>query len=67
MLINNEMDKKIVIYSHNKMLCNTRKKQTVITYNNMDESNNLRLGKKQRFIRHDSIYIEFKNMDKNKL
>lgn len=64
MLIYNGMDKKIVIYSHNEILHSTRKKQTVITYNNMYGSNSLRLSKKQKFMQYDSTYIELKIWEK---
>lgn len=58
------MDKKIVILSHSEILHSTRKKQTVIIYNNMDGSNNLRLSKKQKFIQYYSTYIELKIWEK---
>ena len=50
MPINDQMDKKIVIYSQNGILHNARKKQTIITYNNIAESNNLSLDKTPKLI-----------------
>lgn len=67
MPISNGMVNQIVIYSHNEILYSARRKQTINTLNNVDESNNLRLGRKQKLTQYDSFTQNLKIRAKTNL